>query len=333
MTGAPAQLRPTRVTPIALTDRPAPYRRAESDHDHGEAAVRRGIRLSASPGPATSQPAVQRLTRSQSLAARSRNEEPGTSRSDASTIPTGNSHENEVADGVTGAPNAIQAILDGAGLIPYSLSWGESERANMTPSVRRIVISKTFGGNARQEWFECNLRPNYKYFFRADASAQPFAPTHVGDRGLVLFGPDWNDAAQDEEGRIFHVFVSAGTPKCPTMNYVGDYTKVPLLRTNMEWSLLPQKCQRAWLKRLLCSTTPTGRALHARIELRDILKREPSVAEVRGRLQDGQVIEDIRWQKLSAVFKSGEEKLQVVGIKCERYDAHLASIILVNKDL
>ncbi|KAH9170587.1 hypothetical protein EDB89DRAFT_1977447 [Lactarius sanguifluus] len=310
VTGALAQLRPARSASVALTNRPAPYRHAESVHRGG----------------------VQRLTRSQILAASGRNEQPGSSSSQVSTIPIGGTHQDEVPDD----SDAVQEILDKAGLIPYTLSWGESERANMTPSIRRSGISKAFGGDARREWFECNLRPDYKLFFCADARAQPFAPTHVGDRGLMLFGPAWIDATSDEEGRIFHAFMSTshGAQRDAKMNYIGDFTKVPLLQTHMEWSLLPSKCQRAWLNRLFSLRTPMGRALHTRIKLREILKREPSVAEVLGRMQDAQAVEDIQWQKLSAAFKSGKEKIQVVGIKCEGYNAHLASIILMeNKDM
>ncbi|KAH9024422.1 hypothetical protein EDB84DRAFT_1440683 [Lactarius hengduanensis] len=315
VTGALAQLRPARSTSVALTIRPAPYRRAESVH-HGGA---------------------QRLTRSQTLAASGRNEQPGGSSSQASTILIGSTHQNdsEVANDVPDDANTIQDILDSAGLTRYSLSWGESERANMTPSIRRSTITRAFGGDARREWFECNRRPNYKHFFCADARAQPFAPTRVGDRGLMLFSPAWIDAASDEEGQIFHGFVSTSHGERDTkVNYIGDYTKVPLLQTHVEWSLLPLKCQRAWLNRLssLCLRTPMGRALHIRIKLREILKREPSVAEVQGRMQDAPAIEVIQWQKLSAAFKSGKEKIQAVGIKCGGYNAHLASIILMENN-
>ncbi|KAH8992345.1 hypothetical protein EDB92DRAFT_1857358 [Lactarius akahatsu] len=292
VTGALAQLRPARSTSVALTNRPAPYQPASG-----------------------------------------RNKQPWSSSSQASTTPIGGTHQDdsEVASDVPDDADAIQEILDSTGLVPYSLSWGEHERANMTPSIRRSSISKAFGGDARREWFECNRRPNYKHFLCADgARAQPFAPTRVGDRGLMLFSPAWFDAASDEEGQIFHAFVSTNhrAQRDTEMNYVGDYTKVPLLQTHMEWSLLPLKCQRAWLNRLFSSRTPMGHTLYTRIKLRELLKREPSVAEVQGRMQDAPVIE-IQWQKLSAAFKSGKEKLQVVGIKCEGYNAHLASIILM----
>ncbi|KAH9070759.1 hypothetical protein EDB83DRAFT_362284 [Lactarius deliciosus] len=315
VTGALAQLRPTRSTPVALTNRPALYRRAESVHRGG----------------------FQRRTRSQT-AASGRNEQPGSSSSQASTISVGSTHQDEVTDDVADDADAIEVILDSAGIIPYSLSWGESERANMTPSIRRATISKAFGGDARREWFKGTLRPNYKYFFCADTRAQPFAPTHIGDRGLMLFNPALVDTASDEEDHIFHAFVptSHGAQKDTKMKYVGDYTKVPLPQTNMEWSLLPRKCQRAWLNRLstLCLRTPTdmGRALCTRIKLRDLLGREPSVAEVQGRMQDAPAIEEVQWQKLSAAFNSGKEKLHVVGIKCEGYNAHLASIILMENN-
>ncbi|KAI9444558.1 hypothetical protein H4582DRAFT_1909730, partial [Lactarius indigo] len=232
VTGAPAQLRPVWTARIYL-DRPAPYRRAESVRDHGGVA-RREHRVSASPGPTTPQPTVRRLTRSQqALTTSSPNEGHWATSSHAPTISTSSStHENEVADDVPDAPNAIREILDCAGLSAYSLSWGESERANMTPRIRRPTITKVFGGDARREWFECNLKPNYKYFFCADLGTQPFVPTRVGDRGLVLIGPAWDDETQDEEGHIFHAFVSADASKSGRMNYVGDYTKVPLLQTN-----------------------------------------------------------------------------------------------------
>ncbi len=61
------------------------------------------------------------------------------------------------------------------------------------------------------------------------------------------------------------------------------------------------------MKRLYGSMSSAGRALRARIKLRDKLKREPSVAEVRGRLQNGPVKERVRWRELSAAFESGEE--------------------------
>ena len=50
-----------------------------------------------------------------------------------------------------------------------------------------------------------------------------------------------------------------------------------------------------------------GRALGARIQLRRILKREPSDAEVRERLRDVQHNEQLSWAQLSAAFRKGEE--------------------------
>jgi hypothetical protein len=88
-----------------------------------------------------------------------------------------------------------------------------------------------------------------------------------------------------------------------------------------------------------------ARALHARIQLRCRLKREPSVAEVRERLRD---VEECRipWRQLVAAFEKGEEvrqgqypflldagnsdilqKMRAVGIQCKRYDSNLAAII------
>ena len=48
-----------------------------------------------------------------------------------------------------------------------------------------------------------------------------------------------------------------------------------------------------------------GRVLRARIKLRDILKREPSVAEVRGTLQRDQ--KKVSYCKIRDAFISGKE--------------------------
>ncbi|KAI9453547.1 hypothetical protein BJY52DRAFT_1288567 [Lactarius psammicola] len=318
-----------RTTSSARTDRPAPYGRAESVRG---GVVPRGARVSASPGLATPRPTDRRLTRSQALT--SLNDGPGSTNSRASTISTGSTDENEATNDAPNVPVAIQAILDGAGLAPYSLSWGENERADMTPGISRTTFSKIFGGFARSEWLECDSRPHYQHFLCADLIAQPFAPTHVGNRGLIIFFPAWADAPQDddEEGRIFHAFVSA-RPMSALMKYVGDYTKVPLLQNNIQWSLLPPNCRRRWLKRLYSSRSSAGRAFRVRIKLRGILKREPSVAEVRERLRDGPVGE-IPWRELLAALNSGEERHPSenagYGIKCERYNAHLAVILSEN---
>ncbi|KAH9029108.1 hypothetical protein EDB84DRAFT_1439409 [Lactarius hengduanensis] len=117
--------------------------------DHG-GAIRRGTRLSASPGPATPQLRVQRLTRSQTLAASSRNKQPGSSSSQASTIPTGNSHQNkDVPDNA----NAIQEILDSAGLRVQRLTRSQMLAAssrNEQPGSSSSQASTIPTGNSHQ---------------------------------------------------------------------------------------------------------------------------------------------------------------------------------------
>ncbi|KAI9455245.1 hypothetical protein BJY52DRAFT_1280855 [Lactarius psammicola] len=199
----------------------------------------------------------------------------------------------------------------------------------MTPRIPRATLFKIFGGYSKAEWFECDLRPSYRHFFCADFIAQPFAPTHVGNRGLVLLSPESTDASsQDEEGRIFHAFMSARAHSAP-LHYLGDYTKIP--PQDIAWSLLPKACQYAWLKRLHTSGVTAARTVRVRIRLRDTLKREPSVVEVQRGLQNRVFDDKIRWKEILEAFKSGEEKMRFVGIKCERYDAHLAAIISENR--
>lgn len=176
----------------------------------------------------------RRLTRSQSFI--SRNE--GSGGTSHISISSGSTHENE-ATGDT--PDAIQAIFEVAGLAPYPLSWGENERANKTPRVSRSTFSKIFGAfGHKSEWFTCDSPlEGYKSFFLADLLAQPFAPTSIGHQGLALLFPAWTH--DNEEGHIFHAFVSAtkGGARRALWEYKGDYTKVPLRQKTIDWSLLP----------------------------------------------------------------------------------------------
>ncbi|KAH9013472.1 hypothetical protein EDB85DRAFT_2158165 [Lactarius pseudohatsudake] len=107
--------------------------------------------LSASPGPATPQPRAQRLTRSQTLAASSWNEEPGNSSSHA--IPTGSSHQNEVANDVPDDANTIQEILDSAGLRVQRLTRSQTLAAssrNKQPGSSSSQASTIPTGNSHQ---------------------------------------------------------------------------------------------------------------------------------------------------------------------------------------
>jgi hypothetical protein len=156
----------------------------------------------------------------------------GTS-SHVSAISIGNTHENEATDDTL---NAIEAIL--AGLAPYRLSWGENERAKITPRMLRLTLSRIFGpfGNAFKTEWPTRDSEDYNSLFVTDQVAQPFAPTSIGHRGLAIICPGWTQ--DDDEGHIFHTFVAV--PKgSDLLEYMGDYTKVPLDRKTIEWSLLP----------------------------------------------------------------------------------------------
>lgn len=95
--------------------------------------------------------------------------------------------------------------------------------------------------------------------------------------------------------------------------------------------------------------TSAGRALRARVRLRNVLKREPSVSEVRDGLEISCSKNKPKWQELRTAFEKGEEvrpehtispfvaknsdvlqKMQVIGIQCKRYDSFLAGNLLEN---
>ncbi|KAH9008943.1 hypothetical protein EDB83DRAFT_2322898 [Lactarius deliciosus] len=95
-------------------------------------------------------------------------------------------------------------------------------------SIEQSTISKAFGGDVRHKGTAIFTSPHWK-------------------RGLMLFGPTWIDVASDKEGQTFHTFVSTShsVKRDAKINYVGSYTKVLLLQTHIEWSLLPSKCQQS----------------------------------------------------------------------------------------
>lgn len=246
---------------------------------------------------------------------------------------TASSHENGAANNAP-QPDSdsdfsvpVDAILSRADITSFRLSWGEQERADRTPKVSRSAFARIFGARLCLDWVKC--RGDCKEFFYAKLSAQPFAPTSIGGRGLALLGPAGTDTQGDEEGfDLFHVFVASGVANFnghTMVGYMGDYTIVPL-QQHVDWSLLPEMCKTTWLKRLFGKSN-SGRVLSARIQLRSILNREPSVAEVRARLRDVQYDKQISWGQLKTAFEKGEEKLRAVGIQCKRYDSHLAAII------
>jgi hypothetical protein len=269
----------------------------------------------------------------QSQAPNTRNEESGDANSHVSTLSesAGSSHETQAA-GTLNAPRAepIQALL--SGLAPYQLSWGERVRVNQTAKVWRSDLHKIFGGSSNVEWVQCNRQEAYTRMFCAKITAQPFTPTSTGSGGLVLFEPAWADTPHVWED-IFPVFISSSTARGDTpLAYMGDYRKATLPQKDIDWSLLPEICKSTWLKRFYSLKSPAGRALRARIRLRKALKREPSVSEVREGLQISRSKGVLKWNEIKAAFEKGEEKMQVMGIQCERYDSFLAGILLGNQD-
>jgi len=63
------------------------------------------------------------------------------------------------------------------------------------------------------------------------------------------------------------------------------------------------QCRDAWLKRI--NTTTSHCAIRARITMRNKLKREPSITEVRECLQGNSIA--VIHKDISAAFRAGEE--------------------------
>jgi hypothetical protein len=137
-------------------------------------------------------------------------------------------------------PVQVEAILSRADITSFRLSWGEQERANSTPKLSLSTFARIFGGLLVRDWVK-RRQGDYKQFLYSKSTAQPFGPTSIGGRGLALLGPAWIDAQGDEGGfTIFHVFVTVGEAEGP-MEYMGDYTIVPLQQpAHIDWSLLSQ---------------------------------------------------------------------------------------------
>jgi len=208
------------------------------------------------------------------------------------------------------------------GLAPLALTRDEAARAREIPGIGFTTFSKKIRARWWSEWGVSEMIPGYKKYLCADLVAQPYVPMAPGNPGIVIRPPITVWTAQDDD-RMFHVF--SRTQSRDNLEYRGEYTTVPDIQIEFDWSDLPyhvrmlkarhvsgydsdivMECRDGWLKRFSSTSPPASRALRARIKLRNELKREPSTTEVleflRSRSNDGLLYKDI-----SAAFRANEE--------------------------
>jgi hypothetical protein len=197
----------------------------------------------------------------------------------------------------------VAGVLKRTGLVPLELTRAEATRVEETPGIRWATFSKIFGGYLRSEWPQCSKFPGYSDFLCADVIVQPFAPHAAGKPGLLLRPPTVIETP-DTEKHAIHVL--SNTPQGDALYYRGKYTRVPVPELYFHWFDLPYHFQDRWVKRISNNTRkPAIRALCARIQVRNKLRREPSAMEVQAHLQcfDDQVT----YKEVAAAFRSGEE--------------------------
>ncbi|KAI0281225.1 hypothetical protein BGY98DRAFT_959328, partial [Russula aff. rugulosa BPL654] len=207
-------------------------------------------------------------------------------------------------------------IFERAGLTPLVLTRAEVSCAERTPGIKWTTFVKLFGGALNSEWPQCSKVPGYEDFACTTVSAQPFMPLVPGKPGLLLQLPAVIEAPQSNHDKsTFHIFSTMQTvADCITGESIQ---KFPFLKSNSHG----QK----WFRRVGFRNW-YARAIRARIELRNKIKREPSASEVQAYMLH-QFTDQITYKDISAAFRSGEEKLTVVGIECMEYDSHLATMV------
>ncbi|KAI0253229.1 hypothetical protein BJV78DRAFT_221534 [Lactifluus subvellereus] len=131
----------------------------------------------------------------------------------------------------------ISTILKRARLTQFELTRAEADCAAETPDIGWSTFTNLFGGRKKAEWPDCHRNPGYKNFLCANIRAQPYTPTLPGQPGLVLRIPTTIFTPQGDYSSTVHVL------SCPQdgtiLNYLGEYTRVPLPEVQIEWCDLP----------------------------------------------------------------------------------------------
>ena len=126
------------------------------------------------------------------------------------------------------------AVFSAAGLGHYKLTPPEAACASRTPNIPWKTFTWVFGGGVYCERPMCKKVPEYENFVCTSNLTQPFAPTRIGEPGVIFSFP--GAALLD----TFHVLVDLGKKKTE-LRYCGIYTKVqiPFQVKVYEWSAMP----------------------------------------------------------------------------------------------
>ncbi|KAH9070764.1 hypothetical protein EDB83DRAFT_2368090 [Lactarius deliciosus] len=207
--------------------------------------------------------------------------------------------------------DGIVAALSQAGLRNYRLAPREAALARRTPEMPWRAFAHVFGGALHSE------RPIARM-------AQPFAPAHTGEPGVLLFHLS-SSTSTLLETEAFHLLVDSSVRRKNSLKYCGVYTRVhtPNVEVQVgEWHALPSEFQRHMLYRLRRVSTVSD--LHARCNLR---KRHGPDSDLSPTKIDDDGSEAMMCRALRPSFDSGHEKFNFAVIKCVGFDPKLAKII------
>ena len=142
------------------------------------------------------------------------------------------------------SPHNRSTIFGAAGLFDHQLTPLEATWARKTPKMPWKTFTWVFGGieycerplarkvSAYEESFICTVNVT-----------QPFAPTRVGEPGVILLRPD--AVLLEDTKDTFHVFVDPSAGNRTKLQYCGIYTKVqtPYIMEVQpdEWHALPRR--------------------------------------------------------------------------------------------
>ena len=142
-------------------------------------------------------------------------------------------------------PGNRSVVFGRAGLGDYLLAPREATCASQIPEIGWKVFAGLFGGQCYSERPRGRKVPGYRTanFLCLKLVTQPFAPTYIGEPGVVLSIPDAALIGND-----FHVFVDRSTGEkrmdLRKLHYCGLYSKAhqrPIGVQIDEWHGLPEE--------------------------------------------------------------------------------------------
>ncbi|KAH8981459.1 hypothetical protein EDB86DRAFT_2975762 [Lactarius hatsudake] len=236
-----------------------------------------------------------------------------------------NLESREAFDGIVAALCADNsnraAIFSAAGLRNYRLAPREAALARRTPEMAWRAFTDVFGGSLHSERPMSTKVFGYKgNMICASKVTQPFAPTHTGEPGVLLFHLSSSTSALLET-EAFHVLVDSSVRRKTGLKYCGVCAGIWFNRNVAQ-------CQRQILCRLRRVSSVSD--LHARCNLRkrhgpDSDLSPTKIDEWKRNYCDGS--EAMVCRALRPSFDSGHEKLNFAVIKCVGFDPKLAKII------